>query len=608
MILLLAAASASARPLPFMVSLSSSSVPGAPVLALDQVADAARTRWAVLSREEKTLGALQAFFEEAFLREARRCMGEEQWQSSGWRVDQALRKWVGTYALEASVSSQDLQALREELRSAAFVHHLAQKHAPIAQARADADFESDSQWCGSFGKGCSGGELAKFITASSAPSADLDELLISEVSSLIESGRRDPQMHLLNYEILWDPPVTRVRYGVTFYVKESEDDGRRTLSYLGCSLAYLHEATPAPFFAQEDSTSTKVARSTETVTVKEVFTFLNIAASYPIGVAVGLKNASFELAKMPFSFIAGFLGRGRPYEYPYRNLKSAYAALKTEVLHPQKLGLLSGIFRLMGELPIVGPVFQHNDNPNRLDLDAPKRIFLTRGIYGGNALEQDTALWEAATRHFYPEAYIQAVPYEFGTVTDVIWSMFNLSHGQAYVMADRIMEASERGDRLYLVGHSAGVQRITYASRLLGQRGYDVRQMMGIAGPSLGQANVNTLYPTPFKLLLNPGGDIVSAIGLGAKGTAALVELGTLQPLRLIGGIALRWDRQRQERLYRFMNRMGPSNAQEEVVLGGVPAKHETPLRLSLTNSVVYDRFIRQEYANIFRDDLEYLK
>ena len=49
---------------------------------------------------------------------------------------------------------------------------------------------------------------------------------------------------------------------------------------------------------------------------------------YPFAVAIGVKNAAFEVAKMPFSTVAGLLfGRDNPFFYPAQNLRTAWNAL-----------------------------------------------------------------------------------------------------------------------------------------------------------------------------------------------------------------------------------------------------------------------------------------
>ena len=98
---------------------------------------------------------------------------------------------------------------------------------------------------------------------------------------------------------------------------------------------------------------------------------------------------------------------------------------------------------------------------------------------------------------------IYSVPYLHGTVTDVVWSMFNLSHGPAYHEAPYIMQQPDRRNPLYLVGHSGGCQRSAVATRILTLHGYHVKKVFGVAGPSIGRAYIDSDYPSPFRTYLN---------------------------------------------------------------------------------------------------------
>jgi hypothetical protein len=137
-----------------------------------------------------------------------------------------------------------------------------------------------------------------------------------------------------------------------------------------------------------------------------------------------------------------------------------------EIGHKPSYYFFPGLINLLGEVPFVGQLFHFNTGPKRMDWDlAPgpdrirEKIFLSRGIYGGDKWGQDTGLWAAWTRAVYPDYDIYSPPYRHGTITDVLWSMFNLSHGPGYNEAAYIMRHAGQADRLYLSGHSGGVQR-----------------------------------------------------------------------------------------------------------------------------------------------------
>ena len=91
------------------------------------------------------------------------------------------------------------------------------------------------------------------------------------------------------------------------------------------------------------------------------------------------------------------------------------------------------------------------------------------------------------TRAVYPDFDIYSPPYRHGTITDVLWSMFNLSHGPAYNEAAYIMRHAGQADRLYLSGHSGGVQRSAGASRILANHGYSPQKSSVSPAPMLAR-------------------------------------------------------------------------------------------------------------------------
>ena len=262
----------------------------------------------------------------------------------------------------------------------------------------------------------------------------------------------------------------------------------------------------------------------------------------------------------------------------------------------------------------MGQLFQYNfgderDEPDELIPPPRRKIFLSRGIYGGNKWGQDTGLWTLMARQSYPTYDIYSPPYRHGSVIDVLWSMFNLSHGPAFNEARYVMDHATRDDRLYLAGHSGGVQRSAVTSRILTNLGYRVVKVMGIAGPSIGQALVDSRYPEPFKVYLNtrPGAnqDVVSKVGVVAGAYSMLLDYSVLVPLKYtlgtLGGLVI-GDR---ERAYRIADGFGFSNA-TIVEVGRQPSsRHQTPMRLSFTDRLVFDAYIRNEFSSAFRDDLE---
>ncbi len=597
---------ANANTLPYWITIDSSSAKARTTLCLKDIVEATSAQWFKLPAKDRTLRRYQDFFEQRLFAHVDELAVGISTPTLHQLTQQATAKWLAHYSLDASVLSNRLDALQELLRSMQLLNRI-QGPAMMAASQTFDEVRKQSQWCGApagtmdrpTGDYCSPGRLFK-LSPHAEEKTELYQDLLDRIQSAQQGELSAEQIHVLSYQILWDPPLDRVRYGVTIFFNEDRSDGSVETFLIGHDLIYSNTATPAPAGPSLANPSPEKARPR----MRAVADWANTASGYPIGLVIGVKNAAFELAKMPFSFIGGFLGRGHPYQYPWRNIQTAYQCLAMEIVHPPQIGLLHSVARLLGEIPLVGPVFQMNENPDRQGQTTPQKIYLTRGIYGGSELEQDTGLWLAAAHDFYPNAQVYAAPYEFGTITDVIWSMFDLSNGPAYTMARQVLRTANRSDRLYLVGHSAGVQRITMTSRLLNYQGYDVRQMIGVAGPSLGQAAVNMRRPEPFKLFLNPSEDIVSIVGLGARSVALIADIGIRRPIKLAGDIFLRWDRRRVERWDHQINRMGLSNAEYTQVTPGLPAKHETPFSLSLTTRVVFDRFIREEFQNAFRDDL----
>jgi len=85
---------------------------------------------------------------------------------------------------------------------------------------------------------------------------------------------------------------------------------------------------------------------------------------------------------------------------------------------------------------------------------------------------------------------VEAIPYKYGSNVDVLWALFNISHGYAYDMASEIIFNYDvnPGDTVLLSGHSGGVQRILSAARILNDDEINVKKIYGIAGPALGYA------------------------------------------------------------------------------------------------------------------------
>jgi hypothetical protein len=377
---------------------------------------------------------------------------------------------------------------------------------------------------------------------------------------------------------------------------------------IGYDLTYANEATPDP-------PTKKNSESLPWLTLDNALR----STGYPFSFVIGLKNAAFEVAKVPFSTIAGLLIGRDKLNYPLANVLAARDALYVETFSlPQspwgsEWSPVWGLYRLLTETPLVGQLFQYNlgssqSEPDKLEPNIHRKIFLSRGIYGGNKWGQDTGLWTLFARQSYPTYDVYSPPYGHGTAIDVVWSMFNLSHGPAYNEARYVMAYAKHDDHLYMAGHSGGVQRSVAASRILSNFGYTVIKVVGIAGPSIGQAVVDTRYPDAFKEYLNTGAganqDITSKIGNVAGAFTTLLDYSIIVPLKYtLGGLGSLFGE--HEPVYRFFDRLGFSNATIIEVERKPSSRHQTPMRLSFTDRLVFDAYLRNEFSTAFREDLE---
>ncbi len=583
-------------------------------------------------------------------------------------------KWSVRYSLNGADPDEDLDRLQEYLRSLESIQKITTQHHIVPNDNVPGKGER-SQWCGyPSGKCMETATLYKVI-----PYLKVEDwpALMKRVDCIRNAAPScsspSPQHFLvLGYELPWDKEFTEVRYGIMFYFEQGqgpESDSELQTRFLGYILTYANEANPQPFTpthqqlagppptkqspppknekdasqaityysggkpletgahpldectakSPEAGLKTIVSVSKQKECARDWVSIAKGVTGYPIAIAIGMKNAALELAKMPLSSIEGLLGGRDPfYQYPITNAVNAWKTLQVE-LDPSNLpsyGMFPpwAIQRLLSELPLVGQVFQINTGPEHRDRDlSPDRvnrqIFISRGIYGGDEAGQDTGLWAARTYDAYPQYEVYSLPYKHGTVIDVVWSMFNLSHGPGYAEAKYIMDGPTGPfDHLFLTGHSGGVQRSAAASRILANHGYSVQRILGIAGPSIGQAYVDTRYPRSFQIFLNPeagaNGDLVSRVGTVANSYSLALSYLTVIPLKYVFGMATVWDAEVQRCTYQFFNRIGFSNAAVTEVLRKRSSLHTTPLRLSLNEPVVFDAYVRSEYDVAFREDL----
>ena len=569
-------------------------------------------------------------------------------------------KWLASYAYETTDPDQELRRFEEFLNSRKLARELIRQVPVVADERvgeveglivSEGLCDRRSQWFGNpettDERTCSTKSRPLNKTLSymnqkdlhryqdDGDTEDLIDRLLLRVKEVRAGRMRNVRFFVLGYEIPWDEDDTLIRYGMRFYFidtldleKSIKDEPAIASEYLGYELDYANEATPLPILAhsmksgvpakskeayERDITDAKTAAPQLSNTRRILYW-----TGYPFAVAIGIKNAAFELAKMPFSTVAGLLfGRDNPLFYPAQNIRTAWNVLEVEIGHQPSYYFFPGLINLLSEVPFVGQVFQFNTGPKRMDWDlAPEpgrireKIFLSRGIYGGDKWGQDTGLWTAWTRAVYPDYDIYSPPYRHGTITDVLWSMFNLSHGPGYNEAAYIMRHAGRADRLYLAGHSGGVQRSASASRILANHGYSVQKVLGVAGPNVGQAYVDPRFPNAFHIFLNTdiGGtqDVVSKIGIVAGTYAEALDTLVLGPPKYVfGGLAGLFNDHAQMWVYDVFDHLGSRNATISQIRGKVSTLHQTPFRRSLAEPVVFDAYVRSEFSTAFRHDLE---
>jgi hypothetical protein len=223
---------------------------------------------------------------------------------------------------------------------------------------------------------------------------------------------------------------------------------------------------------------------------------------------IGLKQFAGEIIKSPFSFVEAefikniFFERKIPF-YKFDGFKAAgedwrngVTALTYRHMVYKKQGILATTQNLLGEVPIIGSVF---DQWLWTNSGTANKLFLTRGIYGGDDSAQNMALWANYLTNppvqkcpsGQPDSItpdIKVIPYRHGSIFDVFWAVSNLSHGYAYEMASEIVLRCnvDPGESIYLSGHSGGVQRSIATARILNDDGIKVKKIHGIAGPALG--------------------------------------------------------------------------------------------------------------------------
>ncbi len=280
---------------------------------------------------------------------------------------------------------------------------------------------------------------------------------------------------------------------LTFYIGNYGDTGERTRSIIGWDyVKYDHS------YQSSGKKKKKIFINYE---IDRPVDYLRLPYTFAIDTVIGLKQFVGEVVKSPVSFIEAelfeniFIEKKIPFyrldgfKAVFEDWRNGVTALTYRYKVDGKQGILATTQNLLGEVPIIGSLF---DQWYRKESGTVNKMFLTMGIYGGNDFEQNTALWvHFLTKGEESDAFhVKAIPYRYGSVIDVLWSILNISHGYAYDMASEIVLYNDvgPGDSVLLSGHSGGVQRIVSTARILNDDGVGVRKMYGIAGPALGYA------------------------------------------------------------------------------------------------------------------------
>jgi hypothetical protein len=259
--------------------------------------------------------------------------------------------------------------------------------------------------------------------------------------------------------------------------------------------------------------------------IKKPADYLRLPYTFLVDTIIGLKQFAGEILKSPISFVEAefieniFVEKKIPF-YKLDGFRAAgedwrngVTALTYRYRIDGDQGIVATTQNLLGEIPVIGSIF---DQRHREKSGTANKLFLTRGIYGGNDSAQNMDLWvhyltnppvqecppDQSTRQSgsttpnetnrvdTDRPYIKVIPYRHGGGIDVFWALFNISHGYAYDMASEIISKYDvnPGDSIHLSGHSGGVQRNIATARILNDDGIKVEKVYGIAGPALGYA------------------------------------------------------------------------------------------------------------------------
>ncbi len=232
--------------------------------------------------------------------------------------------------------------------------------------------------------------------------------------------------------------------------------------------------------------------------------YAQLVLDVPVYAVLGLKELAGEIVKSPLSALdAGWLGSAVDGRSPFSPV--CFERAGAAAFEDWRNGVSGCLWRfrvrsrhtpldlardLAGALPVLGPLFDPRDAPPETGARPTSAVVISQGIYAGGDDEQLAAGFAAALGTMRPDLRPIIVPYRYGGLVDVMWSLLNLSHGMAYDAATRVAFEHDfaPGDAVVLAGFSGGAQRLLVASRLLRDAGIRVTRYVGIAGPYAGQA------------------------------------------------------------------------------------------------------------------------
>ncbi|MCP4253285.1 MAG: hypothetical protein GY775_07725 [Candidatus Scalindua sp.] len=341
--------------------------------------------------------------------------------------------------------------------------------------------------------------------------------LYKDMLTAVESEKLS-SIKLLSY--VYDRMGSSEATSLTFYIRGNEDTGRKRPGVFGWDYADY-----------DNKDSCNLERKRKAFLNYKVDTsadYFRLPYTFLIDTVIGLKQFAGEVIKSPISFLEAeifenlFIEKKVPF-YKFDGIKAAIedwrngvTALTYRYRVDGNQGMVANIQNLLGEIPLVGSAFDQRSRTGGVTAD---KLFLTRGIFGGDNSAQNMSLWADYFRrssgecrqdkpiihqHENPspeeknltvkennnKVCAKVVPYRYGSNVDVLWALLNISHGYAYDMASEIVLKYNvnPGDSVALSGHSGGVQRIMSTARILYDDGINVKKMYGIAGPVLGYA------------------------------------------------------------------------------------------------------------------------